>query len=275
MWYAPIRMPCGRSPGPRMRRRIRPLARGLDCRLFLPSSARGKESSMTPPPALFFCDMGTERTLCGKFFPQILMCLCLFCVCGLAGAPRALAADYTGGTRERPGAVTIDPETGDRRVDVIAPRPPLQENWDAPIYVYPQISPGPGYGPGPGPNPGPGPGPRPHRGAERYGGRGHGPALPPSGPPHAGPRSHDPPAGSYTPLPSGGALPPPGVRPPPPGKLPPPGGYPPPPSGGDTPLPSGGSLPAPDGGAHTPLPPPPGVRHPGGPSPGGFAPRGH
>lgn len=50
-----------------------------------------------------------------------------------------------------------DPETGDIITSVIAPRPPQQPNWGAPMFVAPQIY--PAYTDPPGPLPQP---PRPH-----------------------------------------------------------------------------------------------------------------
>lgn len=52
-----------------------------------------------------------------------------------------------------------DPETGDIITSVIAPRPPQQPNWGAPLIVAPQVYPGYSNQPNP-----PGPPPRPYPG---------------------------------------------------------------------------------------------------------------
>ncbi|MCL2123157.1 MAG: hypothetical protein FWH34_03610 [Desulfovibrionaceae bacterium] len=62
----------------------------------------------------------------------------------LAAAVPGGAADYTAGTPGGAGKVTLDPESGDRNVEVTAPPPAPQNQLQMPVYVYPQLGrPGP------------------------------------------------------------------------------------------------------------------------------------
>jgi hypothetical protein len=81
-----------------------------------------------------------------------VLCPCLLCV--LFALPVSGArADYTAGTPGGAGKVTVDPETGDRQVEVTASPPAAQERQQVPVYVYPQAGrPGP-YPPPPRPKP--------------------------------------------------------------------------------------------------------------------------
>ena len=77
----------------------------------------------------------------------------LFCslsLCALiAVSASGAATDYTTGTMDGAGKVTIEPETGDRKVEVTAPPPAAHDQHSIPVYVYPQVgAPGP-YPPGP------------------------------------------------------------------------------------------------------------------------------
>jgi len=70
--------------------------------------------------------------------------LCGASLCVLFAAASGADADYTGGTPGGAGNVTIDPESGDRKVEVTAPPPPAQHQQQMPMYVYPQVGrPGP------------------------------------------------------------------------------------------------------------------------------------
>jgi hypothetical protein len=66
-----------------------------------------------------------------------LLCPCV--LCALLAAPVSGArADYTmGGTPGGAGKITIDPESGDRKVEVTPP-PSAQNRQQTPVYVYPQ-----------------------------------------------------------------------------------------------------------------------------------------
>ena len=76
-----------------------------------------------------------------------LLCPCV--LCALLAAPASGAcADYTAGTPGGAGKVAIDPETGDRKVEVTAPPPSTQTQQQMPVYVYPQVG-----GPRPRPSP--------------------------------------------------------------------------------------------------------------------------
>ena len=79
---------------------------------------------------------------------------CALSLCSLlAAAVSGAAADYAGGTPGGAGKITLDPESGDRKVEV-APPPVEQNRQQIPVYVYPQMG-----RPGPYPAP-PGPGPK-------------------------------------------------------------------------------------------------------------------
>ena len=82
-----------------------------------------------------------------RFFCALSLCALL------AVAVSGAAADYTGGTPGGAGKVTLDPESGDRKVEVTPPPPAGQNRQQTPVYVYPQAGrpyPAP---PGPGPKP--------------------------------------------------------------------------------------------------------------------------
>jgi len=84
---------------------------------------------------------------------------CMFLCAQMVLCAPGAAADYTAGTPGGAGKVAIDPETGDRKVEV-RPRPPAAHTQpQVPVYVYPQVG-------KPGPHPAP-----------------HGPKAPPGGPP--------------------------------------------------------------------------------------------
>ena len=73
-------------------------------------------------------------------------------LCALLALPVSGArADYTAGTPGGAGKVVVDPETGDRKVEVTAPPPVAQDSQQVPVYVYPQA--GRPYPPSPGPKP--------------------------------------------------------------------------------------------------------------------------
>jgi len=87
---------------------------------------------------------------------RLAPCLCMLCVL-LAAPVSGAAADYTTGTPGGAGKIAIDPETGDRKVDVTPPPPAARDQRPMPVYVYPQVgNPGP-YPPPPGPKPVPPP----------------------------------------------------------------------------------------------------------------------
>ena len=80
-----------------------------------------------------------------------LFCVASLCVF-LAAAVSGAASDYTAGTPGGAGKVTADPESGDRKVEVTAPPPAVQNQQRTPVYVYPQVGrPGPYPAPGPPP----------------------------------------------------------------------------------------------------------------------------
>jgi hypothetical protein len=74
--------------------------------------------------------------------------LCAFLAVAASGA----ASAYTAGTPDGAGKITVDPESGDRKVEVTAPPPAVQNQQQIPVYVYPQVGrPGPYPAPGPPP----------------------------------------------------------------------------------------------------------------------------
>ena len=72
------------------------------------------------------------------FFCSVFLCAVL------SAAVSGVAADYTMGTPGGAGAITTDPESGDRIIKVVPPPPAVQNQQQFPIYVYPQVGrPGP------------------------------------------------------------------------------------------------------------------------------------
>ena len=69
-----------------------------------------------------------------------VLSLCVLLVEAVPGA----ASDYTAGTPDGAGKVVRDPESGDRKVEVTAPRSAEPKQQQIPVYVYPQMGrPGP------------------------------------------------------------------------------------------------------------------------------------
>jgi hypothetical protein len=80
-----------------------------------------------------------------RFFRKTrLICPCLICALLAVAAPGA-RADYTAGTPSGAGKITVDPDTGDRKVEVTPPPSSSTQNQpQTPVYVYPEVGrPGP------------------------------------------------------------------------------------------------------------------------------------
>ena len=85
---------------------------------------------------------------------RLAPCLCMLCAL-LAAPVSGAAADYTTGTPGGAGKIIIDPETGDRKVEVTAPPPAVRDQQRMPVYVYPQVETPGRHPPSPGPKPAP------------------------------------------------------------------------------------------------------------------------
>ena len=103
--------------------------------------------------------------LCIKrlFHAARVLCPCVLCALLVLSVSGARAGDYTAGTPGGAGKVTIDPESGDRKVEVTPQPPAAQDGQQVPVYIAPQVG-------RPGPHPYPSP---PHnRGRQRSAGNG-------------------------------------------------------------------------------------------------------
>lgn len=76
----------------------------------------------------------------------VVLLLTPLCLLALLSPARAEESGH--GERSGPIQVYTDPESGDRRVRVIAPDSPGQEEWDGPLHIYPEVG-APGQTPRP------------------------------------------------------------------------------------------------------------------------------
>jgi hypothetical protein len=80
---------------------------------------------------------------------RLLLCTCALCALLTLSVSHARTEDYTTGTPGGAGKVIIDPESGDRKVEVRSPPPSGESRQQPPIYVYPEVR-GPWRHPPPG-----------------------------------------------------------------------------------------------------------------------------
>ena len=86
--------------------------------------------------------------LCIKRLFHAARVLCPCVLCALLVLPVSGRADYTAGTPGGAGKGTIDPESGDRKVEVTPQPPAAQDGQQVPVYIAPQVG-----RPGPHPSP--------------------------------------------------------------------------------------------------------------------------